>query len=720
MEKANFKLNSKNTSSSLFRLLIVVMIFSFMSANELDSLHGIIKDYEGLPRIKAKLQIGYLHRHKDYSIASKYLKEAYNEAVELELIDMQATAMYYLGLASHYLDHADSALIYLNKSAEYYQQENDIKYLGKALTMYGTVYLRVTGDQAETMAKYNEALVYSRKTSDHSNMAIIYSQISNIFRLDGAYQQAIEFIIKSKEQYAIAGNDEGVAWITYSIGRIYSTMNQFKGASEAFSEALECYSALPESNKTLIGEAISHDELGMSLLKLGDLETARFHNQQALDIYVKLDLQFGLSNAYKYRALIESRAGVNELALEYLNKANVIKKTIQDVLGYPGVYKLYGEILYDEGHYEAAVDSLYIGLRHAKNNGQKSITINICSLLADIYFSEGDHQKACEYRSNQVALSDSISMSKASKTLSQIEILYDFEKQQNKIRELEQENIVNQVNLEREITVRNMLLIILSMAIVFAFFMLKLFASHRNTNKTLKGNQSKLQELNATKDKFNSIIAHDLKSPFNTLLGFSTLLKKALERKDYDKVSEYSGHIEKVSEQSYKLLENLLEWSRSQTGKISFEPRAMDIRVPIQKTIELMEPIATQKEIKIDVNIMPVVVLADENMLQAILQNLISNAIKYSHHKGQIKVNAIETDDALELSIRDFGVGMDEDRRSKLFMLDESISEPGTDGEQRTGVGLILCEEFAERHRGRIDVESVLDKGACFTLFLPL
>jgi signal transduction histidine kinase len=578
----------------------------------------------------------------------------------------------------------------------------------------------MTGNQNNAIAKFNEALVYARKTSDHITMALAYSQLSNIFRMNGAYQQAIEFIFKSKEQYELAGFKEGVAWIAYSIGRIYSTMNLYEEAQKEFLEALDLYENLSPSYNSLTGEAICHDELGLTFLELGDTEKARLHNMQARSIYTELGSDFGMSNACKYKARIEYRSGDYETALLFLDQSRRLKKSISDVLGFPGVYLLYGQIHSDMDNYQAAIDSLNVGLNYAVQNSQKSRIILISEKLADIYGELEDYDQAYAYRTNQLAINDSISHAKATRAMTQLEAIYDLEAREKKIRELEQENMVTEISLEREVTVRNLLLIILTMIIVFTFFLLKLFSSNRQVNITLKKNQLELQELNATKDKFTSIIAHDLKSPFNSLIGFSGLLENASKKKDLEKVSEYAKHIKDVSVQTYKLLENLLEWSRSQTGKISFEPKAMDIKVSIKNVVDLMYPVAKRKEVNIDIDAETIPVLVDENMIHTILQNLLSNAIKYSYHKGNITISAKEKEGMLLLSVKDEGMGITEDKRSKLFQLDESLSEPGTDGERGTGLGLILCKEFVERHRGKIDVESELGKGSTFIIYLPL
>ncbi len=708
------------TKTMMFVFGLILTFSCLFGSLENDSLYNAIKEYHGLPSIEARLQLAYNLRKSNFQQSYFQAKKAFSEAKILDDEDLQARALYYLGLTHYHNDMADSALKYLNKSVEIYRGERNFEQLSKVLCMMGTTYLSVTGDQHEAISLYNEALIYARKSDDHKTMGMIYSQLSNVFRMNGAYRQAIEFIYKSKEHYQKIGFHEGVAWVLYSIGRIYTTMSLYDEAQKQFEEGLEQYRMLPESVSSMTGEGICLDELGLVCLEQGNIDCARKYNKEAQTIYKKINSEFGMSNALKYLARIEYEDGSNEEALNYLDKSRKIKKDINDILGFSGVYNLYGTILFDQKRYQEAIDSLNVGLKYATQNNQKNRIMDINKQLTEIYAELNDYNKAYYYRTAQVAIIDSIYQSKATRSMTQLESLYDLEQREAKIRELEQENFIKEINLEREVTVRNLLLIILSMTIIFTFFLLKLFSSYRSVNITLKRNQKKLQELNATKDKFSSIIAHDLKSPFNTILGFSNLIERTWEEKDYDKIKKFSRHIYDVSSQTYKLLENLLEWSRSQTGKISFSPKALDIRIPIKNAIDLMEPISRRKNIEIIVEVSSAVVLIDENMLHTVLQNLLSNAIKYSNPNSKIKIIAKEMDRLLEISIIDEGIGMDQDTQKKLFHVGETLNELGTDGEKGTGLGLILSKEFIERHRGKIIVESEKGKGSTFTILLPL
>jgi PAS domain S-box-containing protein len=238
--------------------------------------------------------------------------------------------------------------------------------------------------------------------------------------------------------------------------------------------------------------------------------------------------------------------------------------------------------------------------------------------------------------------------------------------------------------------------------------------------QALAENEIRLRELNATKDKFFSIIAHDLKSPFNSILGFSDLLVEQIEEKDYEGIDKYAWIIQNSSQRAMDLLSNLLEWSRSQTGRMVYSPEYIEIGLLINEVTELLQDIAQQKSISILKNLpQKAIVFADKAMIGTILRNLTSNAIKFTNPGGEVLISVIEKPGKIELSVRDNGIGINKGAIDKLFRIDENISTLGTQNERGTGLGLILCKDFVEKHAGRIWVESEIGKGSTFFFTLP-
>jgi len=232
--------------------------------------------------------------------------------------------------------------------------------------------------------------------------------------------------------------------------------------------------------------------------------------------------------------------------------------------------------------------------------------------------------------------------------------------------------------------------------------------------------EANLRELNATKDKLFSIISHDLRSPFSSIIGFSNLLTERVAKKDYDGIVEYARIIRDSSWRVMDLLVNLLEWSNTQTGKMEYNPEYIDLAVLIKEATALTSEVAQQKLINIVTRLSQNIILfADKAMISTILRNLISNALKFTHPDGTITISAKQNNKEVLVSVSDTGVGITKTTIDKIFMFEESRSTIGTQSEQGTGLGLLLCKEFVSKHGGRIWVESELGKGSTFYFAIP-
>jgi signal transduction histidine kinase len=223
------------------------------------------------------------------------------------------------------------------------------------------------------------------------------------------------------------------------------------------------------------------------------------------------------------------------------------------------------------------------------------------------------------------------------------------------------------------------------------------------------------------KDKFYSIISHDLMNPFNALLGFSELLKESAKRGDDKNFVEYSSAVHMSAKRIFNLLQNLLIWSRLQNGKMEYSPKSVKIDELVSDAMMVMLPIAQNKEINLAWDTQgDITAKIDANMISSALQNLVTNAIKFTEKGGEVKVSVFVESGNLNFSVSDTGVGMDETKLQKLFSLDKTASSRGTDNEVGTGLGLIISKEFIELHQGQIWAESVLGKGSDFHFSIPL
>ncbi|MCX6152482.1 MAG: PAS domain-containing sensor histidine kinase [Ignavibacteriales bacterium] len=229
-----------------------------------------------------------------------------------------------------------------------------------------------------------------------------------------------------------------------------------------------------------------------------------------------------------------------------------------------------------------------------------------------------------------------------------------------------------------------------------------------------------LGELNASKDKFFSIIAHDLKSPFTGLLGFSQMLNEEFNSLTTDELRNYSREIHNSANAIFKLLNNLLQWSWISIGKQSFNPCKINITELIHEVINLLSPNAAAKNINIIFRYKDTFyIYADETMIHSIIQNLLSNAIKFTPRDGKITISLSKALDKVVISIKDTGVGIQEKDITNLFKLDKHLSTLGTDKEKGTGLGLLIVKELVEKNGGAIEAKSKINEGATFRISLP-
>ncbi len=239
------------------------------------------------------------------------------------------------------------------------------------------------------------------------------------------------------------------------------------------------------------------------------------------------------------------------------------------------------------------------------------------------------------------------------------------------------------------------------------------------THLDLRRAQEDLREALAAKDKFFSIIAHDLKNPFTVLIGFCELLLVNVENYTPEKIKKISQQLYGSTKNALNLLENLLEWSRSQTGRIEMNQVKLDAEKIVNENMELLSVSAKKKNINLNSEVKEALyVFADMNMLSAVLRNLISNAVKFTADGGEVKITSSDTGGKIEITVSDTGTGLTKEDIEKLFRIDVHHSTKGTAGERGTGLGLILCREFIEKNGGAITVESEVGKGSSFIFTL--
>ncbi len=241
------------------------------------------------------------------------------------------------------------------------------------------------------------------------------------------------------------------------------------------------------------------------------------------------------------------------------------------------------------------------------------------------------------------------------------------------------------------------------------------------SEEALRERESQLTDLNATKDKFFNIVAHDLKNPFTSLLGSSELLYENIDNLDKENIRDLALILNDSAKSGYAILQNLLDWSRSQTGLLKINPERVNLRDLINENISALQLAASNKEIEMYYKSEEdVFVYSDKNMINTILRNLLSNAVKFTYKSGKVVISTIIAKDEAIVSVKDSGIGIPVEKIDQLFKIDSRNSNPGTENEQGTGLGLKLSKEFVEKLGGRIWVEFIETTGSEFRFSIPI
>jgi len=287
----------------------------------------------------------------------------------------------------------------------------------------------------------------------------------------------------------------------------------------------------------------------------------------------------------------------------------------------------------------------------------------------------------------------------------------------SKIKQTCEAIIVTEVNLPIYVNIEG----IVSKNSEFCLLTLTDITDLKKAEQIIQQQNTELQKLNAAKDRFIKILAHDLKNPFSSILGFSDLLIKNINKYDKDKIETQLKIINQTIHRTYHLLNDLLLWTNSQSGKLSFDPKPIYLNEICNEQIEHIKLHADTKSITLNFSGPETIkIFADVNMLKTVFRNLILNAVKFTNRNGQINIYAEKNDKTATITISDNGVGIELKNIPKLWDIAVKHSTTGTEGETGTGLGLLLCKEFVEKHDGKIWVESEVGKGSAFKFTIPL
>ncbi len=578
---------------------------------------------------------------------------------------------------------------------------NDKSLQARSLNLMGVIY-RNLGNYDKSISSYTNALRLAEEVKDSVQIGFSYNNLGGIYRLQGNNTLALEYILKALSVFEKLKHKEGMSFCTINIGLIYRRQGNYVKALEYLNYTLR----LREEISDRPGKALALNLIAEVHFDLGDLNAALKYYLEVEKEYKDVDDKKGLAAAWGGIAGVYYEQKDYLKALEYRKKSLNLATKISYLEGQVHNHINLGLIYAQLKNFQQADLEFAEALRIANSMKEIYVQIDAYKNFAKYNEIKNNFKEALFYFKKYTTLKDSVMKQENVALITEMEAIYKSER-------AEKEKTVLMKDLEIREKQTNYLIIILLLIVVMVVIIYSRYLSKKIANK-------RLQELNAVKDTFFRLIAHDLKTPFNAIFGYTEMLKEDFAILSEEEKLKYINDIGKASKQSYQLLENLLMWSQSESGRIEFNPQTLNLKLIILESKELLMPTAKNKNIEISVDCDDnLTVNADLQMLTTIFRNLISNAIKFTYPNGNVKIQAIEEPKEVKISIKDSGMGMSEETIKKLFKLNEVNTFNGTQGEKGTGLGLILCKEFVNYHKGKIWVESELGKGSTFIFTIP-
>ncbi len=597
------------------------------------------------------------------------------------------------------------AIQYGNDAISLIQKINRPELLSKTYNYVGVVY-RNKGDFTNAIMFYNQALENALKFQDSTQIAYAYNNLGGIYKIQGNSPMALDYMLKALRYFEATNNKSGIGFCTINIATLYRRENDYESAlkylnlcldvrrelnykhgialalyqkalilkgKKKYHDALKAYNEvlkLFQELNDIKGIAVTYEGIGAILVDLKDYKNAKTNLTTARKLSAQVDdKQTSARTSFKL-ALLSALSGNKNEAFDYLQKGK----------------ELVNKLNVSSANLE--------GLRYE----------------TELYEILGDFKKSLELYKKYTSQKDSIYSVANKEKVASIQAAFNMEKEQVR-REQENANLRKELHIKRTQRFYGIIVLILIIMLIIIIFW-----KYRTTSKLA----AQLEEAIVIKDKFMKILAHDLRNPINTTMGFLDLLKS-----DHRKMTpEEREEIIELANSSIKknnlLLENLLEWNRHQSKDYQPQIKHWKVGDVFIETVNILQPLASGKNITLTHNFdANLVCRCDKNMMKTILRNLLNNAVKFTRHGGNIKIHCTDEGGFIKIAVQDNGVGIPEEFQDNILNDSFNFSSKGTQNETGSGLGLVLCKEYAEINGGKLGFSSKVNVGSTFWFTIP-
>ncbi|MFH0734452.1 MAG: tetratricopeptide repeat-containing sensor histidine kinase [bacterium] len=615
-------------------------------------------------------------------------------------------------------DNAKEGLTYLNEGLNYAVKLKYNSGYAKLLSMFSYCYVN-QGDLFKALEYAKKGLDIAKNTGKSSIIAEAENIIGICYYFIGTYDIALEHLLKSYTIRKSLNNISEIANTTNNLGLVYNKVGKLQLALDYF--------LISANLKKTIGD---NDGLVRTLtnicdvyLIMGNIDESLKYQQQAEVLSTKIKFLSGIAIVDNLAGNIYRKLKQYKKALDYYNKSKNIYILKNEKLGVVQALNNIAEIKLDLNDIKGAESALLEANNLNDEIKSKEGLITTFNLLSILYEKKHNYQNALFYHKKYTELKDFIYNEQKSKQITELHLNYEIADKEKQISLLKKEKTIRNLAYDKELYQKNLYLIISMFLFIIGFLFIRKTAQLNKAKKLLERmndainlQNNKLEDLIKTKDTLFRIIAHDLRNPFNVLIGFSDSLLQYWDELIENEKKNLVIDINEVAKNSHYLLENLLQWSLAQTQNTNYKPIKLDLLTVINECLIHVQKNASIKNINILIDInQTVYVKSDKNILTTIIRNFLSNAIKFTNKGGNVWIYYTDLENFIELHIKDDGIGMDKESIFNKTSKIDFETTYGTLNEKGSGLGLVISKELIEKNGGIFKIESKPDFGSTFS-----
>lgn len=639
------------------------------------------------------------------TLEAKVKDAASDSARALALIDLSA--------AYQYVNHAKAQAA--AKEAVKIASEGEFNHLTFEAYAQLSLLASLSGDHTTALKYDNTNLAHAVETKDSAAIGAVLNFIGNDYQELGQYDEAYYYFTQSHKIASTIHDSLRMVKSLHNVGSVFKELSQYDIALQHFDIARRMGERIHDDD----GLAYNLDEKADVYLRQKDYEKARQYLNEALKVIHGRGLSVIEHRTLTNYALLYAELGEPDSAIRYYDSAYALHKKYDNEFGVAETDLGKSKVYLDQGKFKEAEALLIRASETAHQLNAHKLETESYELLSELAEKKGDFKNALRYYKQHKALEDSIFSQDMLQKLYQSQLRFATETKDSEIASLTKSKAETEIVMKRKDFLSNILWVVVALAAILLFSVYRSGQRRIRINRLLMDHQAEikkrsveLEQLNQVKDKFFSIISHDLRSPMNALAGILDLAER--NQLDAQEFKHITKELRVQFNHTKTLINNLLDWTLLQMDKLKIHEDKVDLQNMVEENFKLFAA-TTTKSVQMKNLIIPgTFAKADTNMVNLVFRNLILNAIKFTEIGGLVSVDAKEKDGFIQIAVSDNGVGIAPEVQKILFEKTTGYSTRGTANEKGTGLGLILCKEFVERNGGTIWLESEVGKGSTF------